>query len=76
MSEAGMVKQGERPLVALKDEVRSALTTGEAARHLGRAEQTLRIWACKKNGPITPMDVGGRLMWRVADLRRVLGEEA
>ena len=61
-------------LVAPLDrEARSALPTDEAARHLNRAPQTLRLWACREDGPIRPIRVHGRLAWPVADLRRVLG---
>ena len=60
-------------LVPLERETRSAIPTNEAARHLNRAAQTLRLWACHENGPIRPIRVNGRLAWRVADLRRLLG---
>lgn len=60
-------------IVPLASETRTALPTSEAARHVNRKEQTLRIWACKENGPIRPIRVNGRLAWPVADLRRVLG---
>lgn len=60
-------------LVPLATETRTALPTAEAARHLNRAPQSLRIWACRENGPIRPLRVNGRLAWPVADLRRVLG---
>lgn len=60
-------------LVPLAQEARSALPTPEAARHLNRAEQTLRLWACHENGPLCPIRINGRLAWKVADLRRVLG---
>lgn len=63
--------------VALERETRATLPTPEAAFHLNRAEQTLRLWACKDGtGPIRPIRVNGRLAWRVADLRRVLGVTA
>lgn len=62
-----------RPLVPLALEPREALSTAEAAPHLGRQPQTLRIWACKENGPIRPVRVNGRLAWRTDDLRRLLG---
>jgi len=58
---------------ALGVETRVALPTPEAAFHLNRAQQTLRIWACRENGPIRPIRVHGRLAWPVADLRRILG---
>lgn len=60
-------------LTPLEQETRSALPTAEAARHLNRAEQTLRLWACFENGPIKPRRINGRLAWPVADLRSVLG---
>lgn len=62
----------EKQLIPLTQEARTALPTAEAARHLNRAEQTLRIWACRENGPIRPIRVNGRLAWPVAELRRVL----
>jgi hypothetical protein len=40
---------------------------------LSREPQTLRVWACRENGPIRPMRINGRLAWKVADLRRLLG---
>jgi hypothetical protein len=58
--------------VPLAQETRTALPTPEAAFHLNRAAQTLRLWACLENGPIRPIRVNGRLAWKVADLRRVL----
>ncbi len=60
-------------LVPLERETRSAIPTIEAAGHLSRAAQTLRLWACHENGPIRPIRVNGRLAWRVSDIRRLLG---
>ena len=61
-------------LVPLAQETRAALPTAEAARHLSRAQQTLRIWAMRDgSGPISPIRVNGRLAWPVSELRRVLG---
>lgn len=62
-------------LTPLTQETRSVLPTPEAARHLGRAAQTLRIWACRKNGPISPIRVNGRLAWPVDEIKRLLGVE-
>jgi len=59
--------------VALALETRSGLPTHEAAFHLNRAQQTLRLWAMREDGPLRPMRINGRLSWPVADLRRVLG---
>ena len=58
--------------VPLDREVRTNLSTPEAAYHLNRAQQTLRLWAMRENGPIRPFRVNGRLAWPVAELRRVL----
>ena len=60
-------------IVRLDKENRATLPTCEAARHLNRANQTLRLWACREDGPIRPVRVNGRLAWKVADIRRLLG---
>lgn len=57
----------------LTQEARTALPTVEAAHHLNRSPQTLRLWACKENGPLRPIRVHGRLQWKTADLRALLG---
>ena len=69
------VRQGaEAPVfVSLTDETRAAVDTATAAFHLSRAAQTLRIWACKENGPLRPIRINGRLAWPVVELRRLLG---
>lgn len=59
-------------LIPLERETRAALPTPEAALHLNRAQQTLRIWAMRENGPIRPLRVNGRLAWPVSELRRLL----
>jgi len=60
-------------LTPLAQESRAALPTPEAARHLNRAEQTLRLWAMREDGPLRPMRINGRLAWPVTDLKRLLG---
>ena len=64
-----------QPVTPLAQEARHALPTREAARHLNRAQQTLRLWACQENGPVRPIRINGRLAWPVADIRRLLGVE-
>lgn len=60
--------------VPLAQETRAALPTPEAAFHLNRAQQTLRLWAMKDGtGPIRPLRIHGRLAWPVADLKKLLG---
>lgn len=63
-------------LIPLAAETRTALPTPEAAAHLGRSAQTLRVWACRQSGPLQPLRVNGRLAWPVAELRRLLGVRA
>ncbi|PZP95533.1 MAG: hypothetical protein DI587_22280 [Variovorax paradoxus] len=58
---------------SLEQETRAALPTVEAAFHLNRAQQTLRVWASKDAGPIRPHRVNGRLAWPVTDIRKLLG---
>ncbi len=57
----------------LATETRATLPTPEAAYHLNRAQQTLRLWAMRQDGPVRPLRINGRLAWPVADLKRVLG---
>lgn len=49
--------------------------TPQAAHYLNRKPQTLRGWACAEDGPLRPRRINGRLLWPVAELRRVLGVE-
>jgi hypothetical protein len=58
--------------IPLDREARANLSTSEAAYHLNRAEQTLRLWAMRQNGPLQPIRINGRLAWPVAEMRRVL----
>jgi len=43
--------------------------------HLGFAQQTARLWACKETYPegLRPIRVNGRLKWPVAGIRKTLG---
>lgn len=54
-------------------ETRTNLPTFEAAHHLNRAPQTLRLWAVRNDGPIKCIRINGRLAWPVDDLKRLLG---
>ena len=58
--------------IHLDKEIRSAIPTKEAAYHLGRQMQTLRSWACNGNGPLEPIHIGNRLLWRVSDIKKLL----
>ena len=49
------------------------LTTEEAAFYCDRAEQTMRMWACKQPaGMPRPIRINGRLAWPIAAIRALL----
>lgn len=52
---------------------RPTVPTEQAAHYLLRRPQTLREWACREHGLLRPVRIGGRLGWKVADIRAVLG---
>jgi hypothetical protein len=54
-------------------EERPTVDTAAAAHYLHLAQQTMRIYACKENGPIRPLRINGRLHWATADIRKLLG---
>lgn len=62
-----------KTITPLSQEKRSNLPTDEAAIHLNRAPQTLRLWAMRGNGAVTPLRVNGRLAWPVESIKRVVG---
>lgn len=51
------------------------LPTKQAAFHLDRQPQTLRVWAMRENGPIRPIRINGRLAWPVKEIKKILGLE-
>ncbi len=47
--------------------------TAQAAYYLNRKSQTLRYWATKPDkSPLHPIRLGGRLAWRVSDIKDLL----
>jgi hypothetical protein len=56
-------------------EIVQTLNTADAAKALGRKPQTLRRWASLDCGPLRPVRVLGRLMWKVSDINTVLRGE-
>ena len=71
MSKNDKMKDSYTPLA---QEQRVIVETACAAWHLGRRPQTLRFWACKGDGPLMPIQINGRLHWRVDDIKRLLGD--
>ena len=55
-----------KKLPPLELQTKPLLTTEEAAYYMNRKVQTLRIWACKKSGPLTPIHMGGPLRHNAA----------
>ena len=59
--------------VPLAVEPRATLPTSKAAFHLNRAQQTLRLWASRGDGPVQCLRINGRLAWPVEAIKSVLG---
>lgn len=57
----------------LSTETRAGIPTLEAAFHLSRAQQTLRVWAVRNDGPVKCLRIHGRLHWSVAEIKALLG---
>lgn len=57
----------------LEFESRVTLPTSEAAYHLNRAQQTLRLWAVRNDGPVKCLRINGRLAWPVESIKSLLG---
>ncbi len=61
--------------VPLHLEIRTHVDTETMCWHVGFAQQTARLWACKETYPegLRPIRVNGRLKWPVAGIRKILG---
>ena len=64
--------QPKLEFLPLEQETRPTLNTAATAYYLRKAQQTLRIWACK-GGPIRPIRVGAHLHWKTSEIRKLLG---
>lgn len=60
----------------IRDETREIVPTDCAAHHLNRSPHTMHLWAHAGKGPIQPLRINGRLAWRTADIKRLLGVAA
>ena len=60
------------PFPSLASVTAPTVPTAAAAFYLGRTPQTLREWACRQNGPLSPIRINGRLAWPTATLRHIL----
>jgi len=68
-----MTPENYQQFPPLELENRPTVDTAATAYYLRKAQQTLRIWACKENGPIRPIRVGAHLHWKTSDIRKLLG---
>jgi hypothetical protein len=59
----------------VREEKRETVPTDTAAHYVNLKAKTLRDRWARGKGPIQPVRVNGRLHWRTADLRRILGVE-
>lgn len=59
----------------LAQETAPVIQTPQAAFYLHRSVQCLRVWSMKDSGPIRPLRVNKRLLWRTDDIRQLLGVE-
>jgi hypothetical protein len=57
----------------IREELRETVPTEVAAYYVNRKPKTLRSWSSAGTGPIQPIRVHGRLHWKTADLKRLLG---
>ena len=64
--------QAPQQFTPLELETRPTVDTAAAAYYLHLARQTLRIYACKENGPLRPVRISGRLHWKTEDIRHLL----
>ena len=71
-SKANMNEHNFPPFASI---TRPTVETAAAAFYMNRKSQTLRLWSCLKSGPIRPVNVNGRLAWRVEDIRKVMAGE-
>ena len=71
--EAMREAQAPQQFPPLELETRPTVNTSAAAHYLHLAPQTMRIYACRENGPLRPRRINGRLHWVTADIRKLLG---
>ena len=51
------------------------LLTQDAAKLLKLSIETMRRWGRYSNGPIKPVKVGRKFLWRIDDINRLLAGE-
>lgn len=56
----------------IEDLQREVASNKEAADYLGVKISTLYNWSSTGKGPIKPVRIGGKLGWRIADLKALV----
>jgi hypothetical protein len=66
---------GPADFIPLTQETRTHVSTSVMCHHIGRKEQTARVWASAETFPagLRPLRINGRLAWPVAGIKFVLG---
>lgn len=71
------IQQPTAQFLPLAQVTRPNLTTAEAAFHLNRKPQTLRIWAMNDGIPgLRPKRIHGLLAWSTAEVKALAGVTA
>ncbi len=68
-----MTKKNNR--ISIFDQIRTHISTEEAAFYLCLRPQTLRSWDCpsiKYEAPLKPIKIGNKLLWSVEDIKKLL----
>lgn len=66
----------DEKFISIHDQIRTHITTREAAFYLCLEEQTMRSWGCesvKTNPPLKPIKIAGKLLWNVEEIKKLLG---
>jgi hypothetical protein len=65
------------PAIPILEETRLVLSSAETAPHLGLTTATLSDWSNDPNAPMRPLRYNRRkLMWKVSEIKRLLGVAA
>ncbi|WP_306546493.1 hypothetical protein [Malikia spinosa] len=60
----------------LEEVTKPMLTTAEYCHYSNFAKQTAWLHACKENGPVRAVRIGGRLGWSTKAVKQMLGVAA
>ena len=68
-----MSKKIHEIYLPLEDVTKPLLTTSEFCHYTNLAKQTAWLWACKENGQIRPVRIGGKLGWPTKEVKYLCG---